>query len=386
MMGMMGRLRALLHRTNVKTLAFLIQYAILMLGTLWTWFFRLPFGQDMWIYYDAGQRIRGGISPYLPFAMGYSFVYPPTGLLLAGPLGLFPPTVSVTGWSLLSVCCYLVSLWLILCTFGEGQRNWQSMFLLCSVWLLFNPWIETLRIGQVNAFLLFAVSLFLYLYNRQSPAWWTVLPLALAISIKISPVFFLIPLLRKRRWEHVMWIGVWGVMLVALTLFLFGINPWREYLMIFPRLSRGSLGPMSQTLEAVTFRFFPEISHAFRWTPLFCLVVVAAASRSSIARFDAYEAALILMGASMSSSLLWYHHIVFHLLPISVLLLSANGAGWRHWLTLLSVELVQIDRIVELSQFNWTFGLTAVLGYMFLFILLIAAYIERRLSLKSSLT
>lgn len=89
-------------------------------------------------------------------------------------------------------------------------------------------------------------------------------------------------------------------------------------------------------------------------------------------------ASLGVVTMTISSSLIWYHHLVFLTIPLTYLILSQE-AGQRAWIPRLgwvALGLIQLDRLVE-----FRFGmppLLAIAGYLIIYVASLAVVLDAR--------
>ncbi|MFH1176288.1 MAG: glycosyltransferase 87 family protein [Acidobacteriota bacterium] len=167
-----------------------------------------PIGNDFLAYLTASRALLAGSDPYLT-SSHFSYVYPLLLALLLIPLALLPTWLAVGLWYAINVAAMVAASLLAIrlalpptpgaAEAGVGVR--RLIVPLCLVFfLMFGVIQNNLRNGQVN----FVIALLCVLFYRSFLAGRTAaagLFLALAIALKVAPVFLLLALLRRARWR-----------------------------------------------------------------------------------------------------------------------------------------------------------------------------------------
>lgn len=170
---------------------------------------------DFPVYYAAGRSLLGGRTDlYAPdFALGrvMDYRYPPFFLVALTPFWLLPYQVAAYIWYLLSALQIAGCVLIVVRAFPKLRESYKVWILIA---LAVAPYfVMMLHYGNAHllaTFLLFA-SLHLFLRRKDVAGG---LCMALAITIKVTPVLLLPYFALKRRWK----------MLVAVVVFLTAIN------------------------------------------------------------------------------------------------------------------------------------------------------------------
>jgi len=224
--------------------------------------------------------------------------------------------------------------------------------------LIYAPFWEQLSVGQINSLLLLGIAAYVHGILNPAYRWIGDWGLALAISIKITPLVLLAFPFFCKDWRRCLRTlsGVLGLLVTSML--FFGLEPWRDFLEISPRLFQAYPYLNSQT-PANTINWFARtlaLPVDFSWVgSLFTgLVLLTWIGALFFHVKKSNPVALLCFGIvsmTVSSSLIWYHHLVFLLMPILFLILSAEvqtPAGQAGLLlTLVGALLIQIDRVVE---------------------------------------
>ncbi len=344
---------------------------LIILTTLWVQFkvnTHLP--SDIHIYLDAGYRALNNQNPYQPFEIGSSFIYPPTALLLFSPLGKVKYPFET--WTAINIVSFLLA---IIFTFkASGIQIANSEWKIIAIGALFYaPFWEQVTIGQVNSLALLGITAFILGVTDQRLNWLGDFGLAVAISIKISPIIlFAYPLLRG-DWQRLFRISLSLLILIMLSILFFGIPPWLDFLKIMPEIAKGYPGMNNEIVDTLVKWMTGSSTPA--WTKLAFSIFVLASWIAAIllTRNKTNKATLLSFGVvvmTISSSLIWYHHLVFLLAPIIHLLLFANKEAKLGrvilFLTLSGTILINSNRIFE----YWLIipALAAISGYLIIYL------------------
>jgi hypothetical protein len=188
-------------------------------------------------YWAAGKQLIHRASPYdsaailsIERAQGYTDVRPnvsldlPAAFFLVLPLGLVGAKTGWVLWFLAFIACFLGSVHLLRKLHGQPENN---LHLLC---FLFAPVYVCMMAGQLGAFLLLGVVLFLYFCNSH-PFWGG----ASLLLCTVKPHLFLpiaavllVWVLRERAFRVIAGIAVALAASCALSL-IFDPHAWSEY-------------------------------------------------------------------------------------------------------------------------------------------------------------
>ena len=344
---------------------------LIILTTLWVQFkvnTHLP--SDIHIYLDAGYGAVNNQNPYQPFEIGSSFIYPPTALLLFSPLGKVKYPFET--WTAINIVSFLLA---VIFTFkASGIQIANSEWKIIAIGALFYaPFWEQVTIGQVNSLALLGITAFILGVTDQRFNWLGDFGLAVAISIKISPIIlFAYPLLCG-DWQRLFRISLSLLILIMLSILFFGIPPWLDFLKIMPEIAKGYPGMNNEIVD--TLVKWMTGSNTPEWTKSAFSIFFLASWIAAIllTRNKTNKATLLSFGVvvmTISSSLIWYHHLVFLLAPIIHLLLFANKEVRMGrvilFLTLSGTILINSNRIFE----YWLIipALTAISGYLIIYL------------------
>lgn len=214
----------------------------------------LPPNIDFLAYYTAGQRFNGGSNPYyygedVPgSALISEYIYPPTFLPLYGALARLPYNTARGVWLALYFAAYLAAFALLA---GALPRLRRGVFILLGAALTSAsyPLLFHIRNGQADM-LVIALVLAGYALSRRGQRFLPALLLALAVLLKVSPLFLLITyVLYQRNWRFGAYTLLITTALGLLSLLVVPASYYRDYLVyILPVVSSGTGSYLNQSL------------------------------------------------------------------------------------------------------------------------------------------
>lgn len=240
---------------------------------------------DIHPYREAAFTLEAGRSPYGETAIGPSgmrYLYPPTFLLLFGPVLTQPESRAFAWWSALHLPL-LVGLGWCVVRAARVDRDGPEVALGLCVALLFAPaWRDVVE-GQVNALVMLALAGGWSLVLAGRPGWGGAL-LALAAHVKVLPLVALAVLIAQARWRAVGSMVLWllaavplGGLIGALTgawgpggipVLDLWVAWWREH--VVPVTADpggwvvGEFTPWNHSFAAVAHRWFdPAVAEKF---------------------------------------------------------------------------------------------------------------------------
>ncbi|HEU5351031.1 MAG TPA: glycosyltransferase family 87 protein [Terracidiphilus sp.] len=148
-------------------------------------------GSDPHSYFARAAAARGIVNVPL-------YDYTPALADLLAPFTFLPPVAALWLWEA-ATFLFLIGSGILLARL-LGLHTPGLVFLVTALVLFFRPTVATFVYGQVMVFLLFLVLGALYYYMRGRGNWAGFL-IALAISIKLTPLVLVIPLVAWRDWK-----------------------------------------------------------------------------------------------------------------------------------------------------------------------------------------
>lgn len=313
--------------TAFALLAALAVYRLTLPEVRASWFTNLfKWPTDFKVYYNAAVALNDGQELYSqPFVRGLPFTYPPFSGAIFKVLPLVSFEVAASIWLALTA---IVLLAVIIGVFRERGYAWSPGLVLVSLAALvasFNlaPIFGTFFWGQINIFLMGLVGLD-FLRRRTGNKGGGIFS-GLAAGIKLTPVFFYLPLLLGRRWRAMVYMTLTILATVGIG-FLFVPDAkafWQTKIFETQRIG-GEDNPGAQSLGAVLHRL------GYDSTVLWLVCVVAIVVLYSIVVLGCYRrgnySMIMALGgvvACIISPFSWYHHWVF-LVPLFVVFLDAG--------------------------------------------------------------
>jgi hypothetical protein len=165
---------------------------------------------DMTVYWDAAQRLRAGGSLYADGANTFhAYRYAPWFAYAWVPLTYLPKTLVGFAWSAVLLAASAAVLWPLV-----RMRTTPALLLLVMMLPLLVPMASG---GNVQP--LMVAALLYGLPRRSGPLW-----VALAASLKVAPILFVLVYLGRREWTKAAVTGAIAVVLVAPALVM-GLSP-----------------------------------------------------------------------------------------------------------------------------------------------------------------
>lgn len=295
---------------------------------------------DLGIYLEAARALVAGGSPYDTLGIGTivigeSFVYPPATLPIFVAVAALGDQVAQALWLLGSAVLYLFAL-LSLYAALPGPAPRGALWAILGLGLAYAPFGETLAIGQINSLVLLGLALFIHGHADRRLAWAGDLALAVAILVKLTPGLLLLWPLARGDWRRLARVALGAAALSLPALLLYGPGPWVEFLGLLPQLLAGvPRNPYNMALVGIltglTAPGAPaEVAAA--WVGRAASLLLAgtfvavcwARPRDDGTTALAYGVAVV----TTASSLIWYHHLTFLVIPLVWLALAApSDAG-----------------------------------------------------------
>ncbi len=197
------------------------------------------YAESFWQGADGRPARSGGAdNPYRPFLLDY-YAYPPPFLLVMAPLVPLDGdyTAQRALWFGLNGLLLAVGLWIV-ARWLDGPGT-HRVLLLAPIFFASLPVLVTLQVGNFQIAVVMISILAMVAFQRERAALGGAL-LAFAILSKISPGVLGVLLLAQRRFRAAAWTAGFGVLLLILSVLVFGKNPlWSFLTYTLPRLSSG---------------------------------------------------------------------------------------------------------------------------------------------------
>ncbi|OYO07870.1 hypothetical protein CGZ94_20585 [Enemella evansiae] len=308
--------------------------------SLWPW---RPWTQDLQVYLFAANDLLAGVDFYT-HVVTFPYLYPPIAALLAIPLTLLPWSVAQFVWTALNGVLTLAVLRRL------GMPGWSASVAAAAVLLLTDPFMATLRLGQLGILLMAMVVLDLL---GPTGGRRRILPggvlIGLAAGLKLTPGVFIVHLfLIGRRRDALVAAGTFlGTVLLGIA-----VAP-RPALGYWARLAGGDSGANPDafgwigniSVTSATQRFL-GVEQGGRIGLLLAgaLVLLALAAAWRCHRTGRPVLALGVLGlaSSLANPIAWSHHLTW-VLPLGYAAWRATGRvrrplpQWQRVLTLVVV-------------------------------------------------
>lgn len=325
-------------------------------GRLWHVGFRLDFAS----FYYGARVAADGLNPYDHDVLDaraatdpvfaekgrsiFPYLYPPVLAALFRPFLLVSRATAETLWGWLSAV-FLAGAGVLTARMAAGRDDAQgpraASVLAATAALLLLPVRANLRLGQVNPLPLLALAGCLFLLLRQrrnmgAGAW-----LALAASIKVTPVLFALLVPRKGALRFLSGIALGALGLLAFTAILGEARMWPSFFASLPQTGYGRTIPglfdpahvWNLSLAGLLLRLGGPAAALVKPVTM-CLVLLMAAMTAGAwwrARDDEARRLVLLPMCAlmvMAAPYAWNHHVIF-LLPGLVCALAHIGRTYR---------------------------------------------------------
>lgn len=335
-------------------------YYVLWSIVQWTTLTPASLRFDFVNYFGGAQAAWHGQDIYADFKRSWggeawvvAYIYPPFFAELLAPLTPLGLVAAARIWLLAVQAAFIAALWLVLRINPELSRAGRRLFLVAA--LGFMPVYLNLKFQQVATVWLLLLTASLWAALRRRDGTSGVL-IALAASLKVSPVFFLALVARLDRWRIA---SIGSVALVALTVLTVIAAPgsWQFFTVVLPRIGLGTANWDNGSINGLVSRVV-ELSGSGSATTSIAKAVIALVTVLVIG-FTLWQArgsnawTLRLSFAALTTALLivssvtWQHHLVTLLLPIAIAMawIAARRPGARYgWLLFAAYALCWMDR------------------------------------------
>lgn len=188
-----------------------------------------PLGIDFRVYYESSFMLWHHLNPYRGILSStFPLNYPPPVFLLIWPLGLFPQWLAGPIWNVGSVLAVILSVYFVCKIAWKKLSTALFLFLTFLFTIPYFPVKFNIGNGQINHYILLLCSASLFLYFRRR-GWLSAFLLALAISVKLAPIIFLLYFFIQRDWKYVCRVLLLLPLIVALPLLFISWDWQKEY-------------------------------------------------------------------------------------------------------------------------------------------------------------
>jgi alpha-1,2-mannosyltransferase len=305
------------------------------------WHFLVTWPGDQWqvdleVYREAGRSVLYGRPVYDVVTESpqlLPFTYPPFSALLAVPLVALPFHAAGWLWAALQVAATYLTVLIVFRPLLRRAGTWRFVAgaLVTAPLLWIEPVSDGARFGQVNAFIVLAVTADLVLERGRRGSGGALT--GLATAVKLTPGVFLVHLVWSRQWARARTMLAWLVgatVGAALLLPEASIAFWTQALRDPGRLGENA-GTSNQSIRGVLLRSGPEGTAGTALWLLLVLVVAAVgftlARRAHEAGELVTEVAVVGLLAVLLSPVAWIHHMAWMVVVIGALV--ADGRNRR---------------------------------------------------------
>ncbi len=353
-------------------------YAVPILGiaVLLLLSFKFNFTDFLQAYYPAGKLIlQAPTKLYIPVERGISvsgFVNIPIVALLFTPFSFLTPSNANRLFSVLTVLALILTIYL---TIKSTQASGVKGIVILSLFATNGPFWYSFQLGNTTHLIaLLILVAFLCLQSQRNLTGGSLL--AIGALIKIPLLLFVVYFLARRRWSVLLGFTATLMLLVTLSIGLFG---WDLHILWFKEciqpFSGKPLGAFNvQSLDAFLVRLLSNQDILYNWQPitvgwpfkilryaLVSLIVGSVilccfrpASKSPQAT-ENLEFSIVLCLMLIVSPLTWTHYYLFLLLPLSLYFggrLAVPQGKWWQACIICSTSLVSSPVMLHNPEFH----------------------------------
>jgi hypothetical protein len=179
---------------------------------------------DFFVFWNAGRNFFSNFDLYFIAGKDRQFLYPPFAALVFSLIFILPFKISALFWALCELVfwyyCILLSKKIIELN-SNIKIKWFSIFM--SIIFTFNIYLDNLSLLQVNSFVFILLLISMYQLSLNNLKTSTIF-LALAISIKVTPVIFLIWFIITGKWKNLFYTSAFAAIFLLAAFLLRGFS------------------------------------------------------------------------------------------------------------------------------------------------------------------
>lgn len=322
----------------------------------------LAYSNDFNVFYYAAREALAGRDPYQSSLGDWTpYLYPPFLAVVLVPLALLPLPVAAYVWFLINAMSALAASWMSSClAVGAGERICKPghdaggtdglrgdgdvlvpIVSAVSLLVVARFVLDNFSLGQVNPLVTALAAAHVYLYSRNKKTA-SALMLAVAASIKLTPLVLLGYHIARRRWKFSAACLGLAVAISALSFLPFGSRAPDAFRTFWSRTIQNQQGydlanAGNQSLRGAIARLTPAASRSLDHaaselsrrppdpvTLMISLALVAAGMvAASRARSEVLAASPFVCGFVLLSPLSWKAHFVVLVFPVASLVAQA---------------------------------------------------------------
>lgn len=316
---------------------------------------------DFYHYRLGGLRALASETIYIPGSL--EFIYSPPALLLILPFAWLNYENACIIWTAINLIGVIGAFAIFVRVFKMRHLDNFVVFTIV-LFFSFAPLYDSLAYGQVNGIILFCLSGFVVGFFSKKYAWAGDTAFGLAVLLKLTPALLLAVLVVQKDWKRLVRFGLILAGYILLSVVLFGISPWRDYVLkVIPAILGGGAEPTTLNLNlAITLQYFvsrsnPNILVYKEITILLSILFLAVWLGILWLRWQAAQwMELVNFGlASMllCSPIIEYHHLLVFLIPFLFIAAQTRHSSSEHLFYgfCLGFLLIQVDRLVEVMYY-----------------------------------
>lgn len=371
----------------------------------------LVYSNDFNVFYHAAGEVLAGRDPYQSSLTGWTpYLYPPLLAVSLTSLAVAPLPVAAYAWFLVNAVSAIAASWMsakLACGSGQsvnGNENpdevvglrriiFLPLIAACSIAIVARFVLDNFSLGQVNPLIAGLAAAHVYLYSRNKKTA-SALMLAIAVSIKLTPIVLLGYHIARRRWKFTA--ACLGLILAifALSFLPFGSQAPDRFKAFVNRTIRNEQGydlaySGNQSLRGAIARLTPPDSRAEDHSasessrrpsdPVTLMISLALLAVGMVAarraRSEVVAAAPFVCCLVLLSPLSWKAHFVVLLLPVAFLFAVAAGTrGTRREILIAVLAVVFVlfnftsPAVIGLRAAEWADAHSLVfIGALFIF-------------------
>lgn len=279
--------------------------------------------------------------------------HPPPSVLIALPFGKLDYAEAFLLWNAVSLVLLGGSIWIVLHNLDFACSP-EAGFLILSLLLCCHPLLSHIQQGQLGIVVLFLITL-CWACDRSDRYWLAGITLGIATAIKLFPGFLFLPFLLRRRWKTVFSGAATLAGVIGLTVGVFGIDTYREYVCdVLPVVQQYAGACHNLSFAGIWYKLLMPLPH---WMP----VVFAVASPHPVASTFGYLLASGIVVAILIAVVVRSRadgDLCFAASTVAMLLVAP--IVWDHYLLLLVMPVALVWRRLPRSGPAWPLFLFVV--------------------------
>lgn len=286
------------------------------------------YSNDFNVYYFAAREILAGYTPYDHSLSAWTpYLYLPLLAELLVPFAGLPLSVAAYLWFLMSAFSIYLAAWMS-ASLADSKRAIQAGTIIGALAMLLRFVLDNFDYGQVNTVVAMLAIAHIYFYAKDNKTA-SMIALALAAAIKLTPLVFIIYHLARRRVKFAAACALLFVAVSALSFAPFGARAGEAFTTFFKRTMQNQQEfnfayHGNQSLRAAIERWSgnAEVTSpsSLMTTVSGIILLILAVVIAVRGRCEIVASAPFFCLAVLLSPLAWKQHFVMLILPITSLL------------------------------------------------------------------